>query len=539
MEQIKRLVDDITTKDKYLFVYLLTYLAFNKRDETLDNLIEGRLITFPRHQVKFINLIALLKEKLDENPIDLISKIDKVFEYDIEQTTNTLINHLASEILSLTPGDEVLDLCSGVGSFLTTYASYYGKNHTFFGQEIDFDSALINRIKLFILNVPYDIRIGDVIMDNQFIEDNQFKQFNKIFSNFPFYIKNRSDFDYDKINQSLFTKTGFSYDVRASTDWLFNLIVMNMLDNEGKAVVLMTEGALFKQIDLEIRKQFVDNGYIEAIIKLPRFASPLTANPLHLVLLSHHNESVKLLDLTHVLGFQSYQVVDLLNHNKSPVLSVSLKDIKDNDYNLRVETYLHKEKLNLVNPTPLGELVEVISRGTHASRGQFDMHKIEDPEKPHFKLLKIGDLDTMDLDLLEMLAKDEIFFNYKLEIGDIVISSRTKQFKTALIKDEDLVASGNLIFIRVNKAKLKPEYLKLFLDSDDGQLSLERINTGSVISSINVNSLLKMDIAYPNLEIQDAMVLKYNSYMKEKEALEEELDIIDNKIKDIYNQHLK
>lgn len=65
------------------------------------------------------------------------------------------------------------------------------------------------------------------------------------------------------------------------------------------------------------------------------------------------------------------------------------------------------------------------------------------------------------------------------------------------------VASGFLINIHVDLTKVNPYYLVSFLNSDFGQLQLERVSSGSILQSIRSSDLRKIKVILPPIAIQN------------------------------------
>ena len=89
---------------------------------------------------------------------------------------------------------------------------------------------------------------------------------------------------------------------------------------------------------------------------------------------------------------------------------------------------------------------------------------------------------------------------YEVEIGDIIIPSKSSTSKLAIV-DESVgkaIVSANMMLIRLNDKKYKPEVLKYFFKkSEIGQKLLDSIKVGSVIMSISPKDMEKLLI--PNI----------------------------------------
>jgi type I restriction enzyme M protein len=80
------------------------------------------------------------------------------------------------------------------------------------------------------------------------------------------------------------------------------------------------------------------------------------------------------------------------------------------------------------------------------------------------------------------------------------------------------IASGFLINIHVDLKKVNQYYLVSYLNSEFGQLQLERIASGSILQSIRSSDLKKIKIILPSMEIQNKIgeKIKKSVYFKAK-----------------------
>lgn len=121
------------------------------------------------------------------------------------------------------------------------------------------------------------------------------------------------------------------------------------------------------------------------------------------------------------------------------------------------------------------------------------------------------------------------------------MSAKGSKNKIAIIEkiedNENIIPSGSLIVIRLNKNKMLPMYLKAFLESETGQIILNLSKTGIAIPSIIPSSLMKIVVKCPNIQEQekfiDKYMMKYELYKVTKEKMNEylkELKVLINQI---------
>ena len=150
-----------------------------------------------------------------------------------------------------------------------------------------------------------------------------------------------------------------------------------------------------------------------------------------------------------------------------------------------------------------------------------EVEELED-ENGEYEILTISDIDNgiISSDLKKVSVNDNRFERYLVQENDIIISSKGTRIKIAVvnnIEDRKIVANGNLLVLRIDTNKLNPYYLASYLNSSNGQATLNQIQTGSVIISINPSNLIEMNISTFDIETQEKIANKY--LMKQKQYL--------------------
>ncbi len=89
---------------------------------------------------------------------------------------------------------------------------------------------------------------------------------------------------------------------------------------------------------------------------------------------------------------------------------------------------------------------------------------------------------------------------YKIRQEDILITSKGTALKLAIVEDSppEAYISGNITMIRVNRSKYNPYVLFEYLNSKQGQIALERIQSGTTIRILSNASLKKLKIPQYN-----------------------------------------
>ena len=420
--------------------------------------------------------------------------------------------------LDINKNDEVLDICSSYGNYLVNVGNCCSyKSLT--GIEINSNASLISKIRLAVLGFNSKIITADLFsLDYS-------KKYDKILCDYPWGMR------FDKITQDYLShsteKMRFNWKIASgSSDWYFINILLTMLKENGKGVLLLPAGPLFKTIDETFRKDLIDNGLIEAIIKVPSIRR-YTSIEQYAMVISNNNESVKFVDISkEVSGDKFKQVVlmnkvfDIINNDKNKnVVIKSKEELANNGYLLKVDNYVGVKEIQYHNPRKLADFVLDKYRGYQMTSKEVE--ELED-ENGEYEILTISDIDNgiISSDLKKVSVNDNRFERYLVQENDIIISSKGTRIKIAVvnnIEDRKIVANGNLLVLRIDTNKLNPYYLASYLNSSNGQATLNQIQTGSVIISINPSNLIEMNISTFDIETQEKIANKY--LMKQKQYL--------------------
>lgn len=453
------------------------------------------------------------------------------------------ILQLAISILDIKDTDDVLELCSGKGNFVVE-ATTSGCNANYTGVELNVTQIGIATLRTSIIKENFKYCIYDAL------EYKSNQKVDKIFANYPFMMRSPSITEHKK---QLEANTNLPKDVirRASSDWLFNLSIMEQLKDDGKAVVLMTNGSTWNSTDQKIRQYFVESGYIEAVISLAPNLFEDTMIPTSLFVLSKNNTCVRLVDAKDIFVSERRKNV-LMEENIEAILKIlsedselsttkTIKELADNDFILNASRYFEVIP-TIENGVAFEMVIKNITRGSQLKASDLDEYKSSVPTNFQYLILSnINDgvitLDNDDQYLKEIPEKLE---KYCVKNNSIVLSKiGMPAFKSAVAQiDEDVkvVANGNLFVIEVDETKINPFYIQAFFASDLGTTMLKNIYTGATIPTITLDKLKKMIIPLPSLAEQNVIANKYAAAMDELVLLNRKIEKTKNRMKHIFDE---
>lgn len=450
---------------------------------------------------------------------------------------------LSNYLLDINDNDDVLDICSGYGNYLVNIINCNGYN-SLTGIEINRDLSLISDIRLMALSSNYSI-----INDNVFHADLR-KKYDKVFCNYPWglrYEKYELDFIHDRLNDMTFKWEKVS---GSSIDWLFINLTISMMKNTGKAIVMMPAGPLFKTIDIQYRKDLIENNYIESVIKIP-VLTKYTSIPQYLLVLGNNSsDKIKFIDISNQIdkispfkiNMNMSKVFEILNDTNSQLTQeVSKKELEENNYILTVENYVEKKEVNYYNPKKLSDFVIDVFRGYQITSKE---QKELESEFGEYEVLLISDINdgVIASNLTKINPIKGKFDRYLIKENDLIISSKGTRIKIAVvedIKDRKIIASGNLIVLRLDTTKINPNFLEMYLNSSDGQTILNRIQTGAVIISINPSKLIEITISTLPIQKQNIIAEKYRSKKKQLQLAKEHVLKLEQEQDNFFESNIK
>lgn len=510
---------------------------YNKEliEKVLDDLDRFRYL-----KINILELNSILSSYNDDVLIELM-KLDLLYNginrKGSEFSTPKDVCEIILEILDIKENEEILDIGSGSGNFLANIGTASKLN----GIEINSQFALISEIRLACLKNEYEIINTDLF---QYYTQ---KKYNKIFCNYPWgmridkykmeYILNQNDknlFDWKKISST-------------STDWMFINSMLTLLDKKGKAIAIMPDGPLFKSIDSSFRKDLVEGNYIEKIISLPNgIFYPITSVKTNIVVFSkNNNNKIEMIDASNEyekaknrFQLKKNEIFNLINLKieTEKKKNIEIEKIRNNNYDLTVEKYVGVKEIKYHNPKKLSEFVIDSFRGYQITAAE-QKELMED--NGEYEILMISDIENgmINKNLVKINLGEKNLDRYLIKNGDLIISSKGTRIKTAVaqIDNRKIIASGNLIVLRLNQQQLNPYYLEMYLNSRDGINILNSIQTGAVIMSINPSRLVEIQISMLDFEQQKILAKKYISKKQQILLAKEHLGKLETEIENFFD----
>ena len=263
----------------------------------------------------------------------------------------------------------VYDPCAGSGSLLLKFAKLLGPSSSrqYFGQEINLTTYNLCRINMFLHDVNFsnfDIALGDTLTEPAHWDD---QPFDAIVSNPPYSTKWVGKDDIALINDPRFAPAGVLAP-KSKADLAFTMHMLHWLAEDGTAAIVEFPGVLYRgAAEGKIRRYLVENNFVHAVIQLPPdlfFGTTIAtciivlkkARPDHSVLfVDAAAECVREGNKNRLTAENQQRILSLVSERQAVdhvAALVSIDDIKDNDWNLSVSSYVEpedtREQVNIV-----------------------------------------------------------------------------------------------------------------------------------------------------------------------------------------------
>lgn len=511
-----------------------------ERDESLKSVLE-----YLSNKNIGINLDGLTYANVES--IDFSTILDKhsnykdyyasiLIEDDIsnENSTPASLIELASNILDIENDDNVLDLCSGNGTFLLN-AFNKNNNANYNGMEINSSLYDLFRLKRMAMEELSDRRMStdQLVVKNLNCFDASDKRYDKVFANYPFGLRG-----YNYMYEEYFNKVeelSGKLPRGISSDWLFNFKIIDLLAETGKALAISTVGSLFVQGDKNARKYFVDNNLIDTIIFLPSKLFGNTAIPTALIVFSKGKDdrNIKVIDATkefeagrrvntlsskNIERVMKWYTTDESNEN---VKFVTYDEVVDKDYSI-ILSDIFEEKRNFKNGVPFGEVTISITRAAQVRADELDKIVSSDPTGYQYFMLNDIQDGLLNNNLPYIKELDPKLEKYCINDGDMILSKNGKPFKVCIVdvgEDTKILANGNFYIIKLDTDKVDPYYIKALFTSEFGQDSLQKIGKGVTIPNISVKDLKEMLIPVPTMKKQREIADTFERNEQEMQVL--------------------
>lgn len=288
---------------------------------------------------------------------------------------------LMSYILDPEPGEEIYDPCCGSGGLLIKanlrFKDKYESDTSikplnFYGQEILHSTYAMAKMNAFIHDMETKIALGDTMNKPSFpTSSGSLRQFDLVTAN-PMW---NQDFSQDAFENDAYDRFEFGYPPSNSADWGWLQHMYASLSDNGKMAVVLDTGAVSrgsgnvgKNRERDIRKKFVENDLVEAVLLMPENLFYNTTAPGIIIVINKNREDEKEDNVLLINASKLFkkgrpknylpdesieQIADIyLNWKEEEGISkiIEKEEIVKNDYNLSPSRYVSQNDEEEVLP---------------------------------------------------------------------------------------------------------------------------------------------------------------------------------------------
>lgn len=437
-----------------------------------------------------------------------------------EFVTPHCVTSLAAQVLRLDGGVSVADFGCGWGGFLVEASKDAG---SLYGVDSSTRAADFAAMRMDLLGVECELMTGNMM------ELGEGRTFDRCFCQVPFGMRLR-DLDLKgTAYEGPFYGAG-PLGRSPFADWTFVQRVLDGTAQDGRAVIIMGNGATFNHSDARARAHFARSGRLEAVVALPARLFSNTSVASTMVVFGDGSKGVRLVDATD-LSVSGRRTDDMGTDEIAEVLKrlaedgpmsrlVGADELEAHDWSLAPQRYLRR-KVELENATPLGEAVVTIERGVSLSASKLD--GLETSEDTGLSYLPVSALvdGRVEGDLPHITSLDPKWRRARLRDGDVVMTKNGSPVRVAVIEvpeGQTIVATANLYILRLDTSRVDPHFLAAFLSSGDGRELVDGLATGSVIPTIALRDLRGLEIPVPPMDAQRRVAARYRAALDEVEA---------------------
>ena len=498
-----------------------------KKKETIISFLQFYLGRFGAYTLEVFTCVSL--EELRDYIINF--QMERISYYG-DKTSGVIstpweIAKLATELLEPSENDTFADFCFGTGNFTFTLLENY-EVKSLVGYDSRFEQEQIYEIIADVSGFEISANAVDLLSYPQ-----TGSLYNKIFCHCPFCLKMSKNTEV-KIRTTL--NNNFNSLVKKlRSEYVYIQRVIDNLEENGKAIVFVPLTILSGKdgfIEYLIR-----NRYLNAVIQFAPNLLQGTNIPFAMVVLSHNNQFIKLIDASEMYTknrWKNLLSINDINDITAAYFSdksdkskkITFEQIETCSFDLNLCNYFYEAKIRINEKDckyqKLSELcTRSISRGVQYKTEELDSKLSLAPTNIYYLSANCiqGNEVCSDLPVIaDIEEKNEI---YCLEESDIVLANvNTNPIKVALIKKlgkKKIITGSTIYTIRVNSSLILPEYLKMLLETDIANKVFSVYNSSS--SSISSDFLNRLLIPVLPMSKQVEYVSKYTSFQEKIEML--------------------
>lgn len=365
IENIFEIIDNIYKKieelEEFNEVFILSYFNnvtyLNKENNNISS---------------FRKILSLLNElKLKESEIEYTELPKNIMDYILEAFMQCHdkrrppheIGRLLRNLLKPEDNSEIYDCVCGDGTLLLDLLeNTQNKTAYLYGEEVSMKFLVYSKMNMIVNNIKnHYIKLGNVLDAPQYTINDELQKFDIVVAMPPF------SMSWNRGNNDKYNRFEPFIPPKSKADFAFILHMLSSLKVDGKMAVVLPHGILFRGgTEVKIRKELIENNYIDAVIGLPSNLLTQTAIQLCIVIFKKNRSREDILFIDASENFEKQRKNNILRDEdlleiidtytlfktKDKFSNVVTKEkIINNDYNLNIPMYVDRfdeaEKIDL------------------------------------------------------------------------------------------------------------------------------------------------------------------------------------------------
>ncbi|KEZ85639.1 type I restriction-modification protein subunit M [Clostridium sulfidigenes] len=295
------------------------------------------------------------------------------------------VSTLLAKLVGAKDGDRIYDPTCGSGSLLIKAAKEVGtQNFRLYGQERNGQTHALAKMNMFLHEInDAIIEWGDTLRNPLHLENERLMKFDKIVSNPPFSL---DKWGAEDLTNDIYGRFEMGLPPKSKGDYAFISHMIASLNENGTAGLILPHGVLFRAAsEGKIRKQIIENNWLDAVVGLPEnlfFGTGIPACILifkknkvvnNVVFIDASNNFIKDVNQYKLTDNDIYKIVKAYRERTEIdkyAHVATLEEIRGNDYNLNISRYIDVFEEE--------ELIDIEKTKTEIKQIEYEVKKVRE-----------------------------------------------------------------------------------------------------------------------------------------------------------------
>ena len=269
--------------------------------------------------------------------------------------TPSEVSTLLAKLVGATDGDRIYDPTCGSGSLLIKAAKEVGtQNFRLYGQERNGQTQALAKMNMFLHEInDAVIEWGGTLRNPLHLEKERLMKFDKIVSNPPFSL---DKWGAEELKDDTYGRFNMGLPPKSKGDYAFISHILASLNENGTAGIILPHGVLFRAAsEGKIRKQIIENNWLDAVVGLPENLFFGTGIPACILIFKKNKVDNNVVFIDDSKDYEKGKNQNILrNEDIENILEAyknrkeiekychiaSFEEIEENDFNLNIPRYI-------------------------------------------------------------------------------------------------------------------------------------------------------------------------------------------------------